>query len=197
MNGFIKKGTKKVYPFNSSKNIEHKGFSLFDYLENLKKNILNLFNIQQSTVLGLGFNDYRIVTPNTYEDLDYTDLSYNRYTNSNEFDVVSSGIWIKSFYKKNLLINLSTNIRADSGQDGLRYFRVEQWRDGSMINSEFSAVDVAGNGRANITIPAFFKVTYNDIIKIKAYGRTSDTFLLTRVNFEILKNNDNNYYENF
>lgn len=197
MNGFIKKGTNKVYPFNSSKNIEHKGFSLFDYIENLKKNILNLFNIQQSTVLGLGFNDYRIVTPNTYEDLDYTDLSYNRYTNSNEFDVVSSGIWIKSFYKKNLLINLSTNIRADSGQDGLRYFRVEQWRDGSMINSEFSAVDVAGNGRANITIPAFFKVTYNDIIKIKAYGRTSDTFLLTRVNFEILKNNDNNYYENF
>lgn len=197
MNGFLKKNNNKVYPFNSSKNIEHKGFSLFDYLENLKKNILNLFNIQQSTVLGLGFNDYRIVTPNTYEDLNYTDLAYNRYTNSNEFDVVSSGIWIKSFYKKNLVINLSTNIRADSGQAGLRYFRVEQWRDGSMINSEFSAVDIAGNGRANITIPAFFKVTYNDIIKIKAYGRTNDTFLLTRVNFEILKNNDNNYYENF
>lgn len=197
MNGFLKKNNNKVYPFNSSKNIEHKGFSLFDYLENLKKNILNLFNIQQSTVLGLGFNDYRIVTPNTYEDLNYTDLAYNRYTNSNEFDVVSSGIWIKSFYKKNLLINLSTNVRADSGQAGLRYFRVEQWRDGSMINSEFSAVDIAGNGRANITIPTFFKVTYNDIIKIKVYGRTNDTFLLTRVNFEILKNNDNNYYENF
>ena len=197
MNGFIKKGTNKVYPFNSSKNIEHKGFSLFDYIENLKKNILNLFNIQQSSILGIKFKDYNIVTPNTYEDLDYSDLEYSRYTNSNDFEVANSGIWIKSYYKKNLVINLYTNIRPDSGQDGLRYFRIEQWRNGSMIDSEFSAVYVDGNGRANITIPAFFKVTYNDNIKIKGYGLTYDTFLLTRANFEILKNNDNNYYENF
>ena len=47
MNGFINKGSNKVYPFNSSKNIEHKGLKLFDYIETLKKNIINLFNIMQ------------------------------------------------------------------------------------------------------------------------------------------------------
>ena len=45
MNGFIKKGNKKVYPFNSTKNIEHKGLKLYDHIELLKKNIVNLFNI--------------------------------------------------------------------------------------------------------------------------------------------------------
>lgn len=193
MNGYIKKSDKKVFPFNSSKNIEHKGIKLFDYIELIKKNIINLFNINQTGILGLRFIDYRIVTPDTYEDISYT-TEINRNNGNDDFYINANGIYIKSMYKKNLVINLSSNVRADSGQSSNRYMRVELWRNGSMIDSEFTSVYQVGNGRDNISIPVFFKVTYNDLIKIKAYGKVNDTFLLTRVNMELSKNNDIDYY---
>lgn len=194
MNGFIKKGDKKVYPFNSTKNIEHKGFNLYQYLDLLKKNIINLFNINQVSKAGIKFAEHRIVTSDTYEDITYT-TEYNRNDGNSDFEVTNNGIYIKSLYKKNLVINLSSNVRADSGQSSNRYLRVELWRNGSMIESEFTCVYQAGNGRNNITIPTFFKVTYNDCIKIKAYGKVNDTFLLTRINMELSKNNNLNYYD--
>lgn len=194
MNGFIKKGDKKVFPFNSTKNIEHKGIKLFDYIELLKKNIINLFNINQVSIFGISFNDYSLTTESTYEDINYTNTNYIRNNGNKDFEVTSSGIYIKSMYKKNLTINLSTNVRPDSGTGGLKYFRVELWRNGTMIESQFTATEVTNNGRANLTIPCFFKVTYNDVIKIKGYGKIYDTFLLTRVNFELSKNNDIDYY---
>ena len=194
MNGFIKKGDKKVFPFNSTKNIEHKGIKLFDYIELLKKNIINLFNINQVSIFGISFNDYSLTTESTYEDINYTNTNYIRNNGNKDFEVTSSGIYIKSMYKKNLTINLSTNVRPDSGTGGLKYFRVELWRNGTMIESQFTATEVTNNGRANLTIPCFFKVTYNDVIKIKGYGKIYDTFLLTRANFELSKNNDIDYY---
>lgn len=194
MNGFIKKGDKKVFPFNSTKNIEHKGIKLFDYIELLKKNIINLFNINQVSIFGISFNDYSLTTESTYEDINYTNTNYIRNNGNKDFEVTSSGIYIKSMYKKNLTVNLSTNVRPDSGTGGLKYFRIELWRNGTMIESQFTATEVTNNGRANLTIPCFFKVTYNDVIKIKGYGKIYDTFLLTRVNFELSKNNDIDYY---
>ena len=194
MNGFIKKGDKKVFPFNTTKNIEHKGIKLFDYIELLKKNIINLFNINQVSIFGISFNDYSLTTESTYEDINYTNTNYIRNNGNKDFEVTSSGIYIKSMYKKNLTVNLSTNVRPDSGTGGLKYFRVELWRNGNMIESQFTATEVTDNGRANLTIPCFFKVTYNDVIKIKGYGKIYDTFLLTRVNFELSKNNDIDYY---
>ena len=194
MNGFIKKGDKKVFPFNSTKNIEHKGIKLFDYIELLKKNIINLFNINQVSIFGISFNDYSLTTESTYEDINYTNTNYIRNNGNNDFEVTSSGIYIKSMYKKNLTVNLSTNVRPDSGTGGLKYFRIELWRNGNMIESQFTATEVTDNGRANLTIPCFFKVTYNDVIKIKGYGKIYDTFLLTRANFELSKNNDIDYY---
>ena len=195
MNGFLKKGSSKVYPINNTKNIEHNGFKLYDYIELLKTNIINLFNINQVSRIGLCFNDYHLTSTNTYEDLNYNDLTYNRNNGcSDDYEITSNGIYIKNKYKKNLLINLSTNVRPDSGQGGLKYFRVELWRNGSNIESQFTATEVTNNGRANLSIPCFFKVTYNDIIKIKGYGVASDTFLLTRVNMELSKQDDINYY---
>lgn len=194
MNGFIKKGNEKVFPFNSTKNIEHKGIKLFDYIELIKKNIINLFNINQVSIFGISFNDYSLTTESTYEDINYTSTNYMRNNGNNDFEVTSNGIYIKSMYKKNLTINLSTNVRPDSGTGGLKYFRVELWRNGTMIESQFTATEVTNNGRANLTIPCFFKVTYNDVIKIKGYGKIYDTFLLTRANFELSKNNDIDYY---
>lgn len=193
MNGFIKKGDKKVFPFNSTKNIEHKGIRLYDAIELLKNNIINLFNINQRSLLGLKFDEHRIITPDTYEDITYTTL-YNRNNGNKDFEVSANGIYIKSMYKKNLVINLSSNVRADSGQNSNRYMRIELWRNGSMIESEFTAVYQRGNDRNNISIPVFFKVTYNDLIKIKSYGKVNDTFLLTRVNMELSKNDNINYY---
>lgn len=194
MNGFIKKGNNKVYPFNSTKNIEHNGIKLFDYINILKKNIINLFNINQVSIFGISFNEYHLTTNSQYEDINYTSYEYKRDNGNNDFEVTSNGIFIKSMYKKNLTVNLSTNVRPDSGTGGLKYFRIELWRNGSLIESQFTATEVTNNGRANLTIPCFFKVTYNDVIKIKGYGIASDTFLLTRVNFELSKNNDINYY---
>ena len=194
MNGFIKKNDNKVYPFNSTKNIEHNGIKLFDYINILKKNIINLFNINQVSIFGISFNDYHLTTNSQYEDINYTSYEYKRDNGNNDFEVTSNGIYIKSMYKKNLTVNLSTNVRPDSGTGGLKYFRIELWRNGSLIESQFTATEVTNNGRANLTIPCFFKVTYNDVIKIKGYGIASDTFLLTRVNFELSKNNDINYY---
>lgn len=193
MNGFINKGDKKVYPFNSSKNIEHKGWKLFDYIETLKKNIINMFNITQTSLLGVKFADHRIVTADTYEDITYT-TEYNRNNGNSDFEFTESGIYIKSMYKKNLIINLSSNVRPDSGQTSNRYMRIELWRNGSMIDSEFTAVAQTGSDRNNICINTFFKCTYNDLIKIKAYGKVNDTFLLTRVNLELSKNNNIDYY---
>lgn len=193
MNGFIKKGDKKVFPFNSTKNIEHKGIRLYDSIELLKNNIINLFNINQRSLLGLKFDEHRIVTPDTYEDITYTTL-YNRNNGNEDFYINSNGIYIKSMYKKNLVINLSSNVRADSGQASNRYMRIELWRNGNMIESEFTAVYQRGNDRNNISIPVFFKVTYNDLIKIKAYGKVNDTFLLTKINMELSKNDNINYY---
>lgn len=194
MNGFIKKGDKKVFPFNSTKNIEHKGIKLFEYIEILKKNIINLFNINQVSRFGIGFNDYSLTTEASYEDINYTSTTYVRNNGNNDFEVTSNGIYIKSMYKKNLMIDISTNVRPDSGTGGLKYFRIEQWRNGSMIESQFTATEVTNNGRANLTIPCFFKVTYNDVIKIKGYGKIYDTFLLTRANLELSKNDDIDYY---
>lgn len=194
MNGFIKKGDNKVYPFNSTKNIEHNGIKLFDYINILKKNIINLFNINQVSIFGISFNEYHLTTNSQYEDINYTSYEYKRDNGNNDFEVTSNGIYIKSMYKKNLTVNLSTNVRPDSGTGGLKYFRIELWRNGSLIESQFTATEVTNNGIANLTIPCFFKVTYNDVIKIKGYGIASDTFLLTRVNFELSKNNDINYY---
>lgn len=193
MNGFIKKSGKKAYPFNTSKNIEHKGFKLYDYIEKLKMNIINLFNINQSSKLGVKFVECQISANDTYQDITYT-TEYARTDGNNDFEITANGIYIKSTYKKNLVINLSTNVRADSGIQAMRYMRVELWRNGSMVDSEFTAVGQSGNGRANITIPVFFKCTYNDVIKIKAYGKINDTFLLTRANIELSKNNDIDYY---
>ena len=193
MNGFIKKGDKKVFPFNSTKNIEHKGIRLYDAIELLKNNIINLFNINQKSIIGLRFAEHRIVTPDTYEDIDYT-TELNRNNGNEDFYINSNGIYIKSMYKKNLVINLSSNVRADSGQNSNRYMRIELWRNGSMIESEFTAVYQRGNDRNNISIPVFFKVTYNDLIKIKSYGKVNDTFLLTRLNMELSKNDNINYY---
>ena len=195
MSGYIKKGDKKEYPINTSKNIEHKGFKLFDYIETLKKNVINLFNINQKSVLGIAFNEYRITANDTYQDIDYTTV-YARNNGNSDFELSNTnGIYIKSMYKKNLVINLSSNVRADSGQSATRYMRVELWRGGSMIESQFTAVyQATGNDRANITIPVFFKVTYNDCIKIKAYGKVNDTFLLTRANIELSKNDNIDYY---
>lgn len=195
MNGFLKKGSVKEYPINTTKNIEHKGFKLYDYIELLKKNIINLFNINQVSRIGLAFNDYHLTRSNDYEDIDYTDLAYNRNNGcTDDYYINSNGIYIKSKYKKNLLINLSTNVRPDSGQGGLKYFRIELWRNGAYLESQFTATEVTNNGRANLSIPCFFKVTYNDLIKIRGYGVTSDTFLLTRVNMELSKQDDLNYY---
>lgn len=193
MNGFIKKGDKKVFPFNSTKNIEHKGIRLYDHIELLKNNIINLFNINQRSLLGLKFDEHRIVTPDTYEDITYTTL-YNRNNGNKDFEVTANGIYIKSMYKKNLVINLSSNVRADSGQNSNRYMRIELWRNGNMIESEFTSVYQVGNDRDNISIPVFFKVTYNDLIKIKAYGKVNDTFLLTKINMELSKNDNIDYY---
>ena len=193
MNGFIKKRDKKVFPFNSTKNIEHKGIRLYDAIELLKNNIINLFNINQKSIIGLRFAEHRIVTPDTYEDIDYT-TELNRNNGNEDFYINSNGIYIKSMYKKNLVINLSSNVRADSGQNSNRYMRIELWRNGSMIESEFTAVYQRGNDRNNISIPVFFKVTYNDLIKIKSYGKVNDTFLLTRLNMELSKNDNINYY---
>ena len=185
MKGFIKKGGNKAYPFNSSKNIEHKGLKLFDAIELLKKNIINLFNINQVSRFGISLNEYHLTSTSTYEDLNYTNT---------DFEVTSNGIYIKSMYKKNLTVNLSTNVRPDSGTGGLKYFKIELWRNGSMIESYFTATEVTNNGRANLTIPCFLKVTYNDLIKIKGYGNRSDTFLLTKANFELSKNDNISYY---
>lgn len=193
MNGFIKKGNKKVYPFNSTKNIEHKGLKLYDHIELLKKNVVNLFNITQTSIIGLSFAEHRITTNDTYQDITYT-TEYNRNNGNKDFEVTANGIYIKSMYKKNLLINLTSNVRADSGQEAMRYMRVELWRNGSMIESQFTAVGQVGNGRSNIGMSLFMKCTYNDLIKIKAYGKVNDTFLLTRVNMELSKNNDIDYY---
>ena len=194
MNGYIKKGDKKVFPFNSTKNIEHRGIKLFDYIEVLKKNIINLFNINQVSRFGISFNDYSLTTESNYEDISYTNTSYVRNNGNNDFEVTANGIYIKSMYKKNLTVNLSTNVRPDSGTGGLKYFRIELWRNGSMIEYQFTATEVTNNGRANLTIPCYFKVTYNDLIKIKGYGKIYDTFLLTRANFELSKNDDIDYY---
>ena len=194
MNGFIKKGDKKAYPFNSSKNIEHKGLRLFDTIELLKKNIINLFNINQVSRLGISFNEYHLTTTSNYEDINYTNTEYIRNNGNNDFEITSSGIYIKSMYKKNLTINLSTDVRPDSGTGGLKYFKIELWRNGSMIESYFTATEVTNNGRANLSIPCFLKVTYNDLIKIKGYGKASDTFLLTRANMELSKNDNIDYY---
>lgn len=193
MNGFIKKGDKKVFPFNSTKNIEHKGIRLYDAIELLKNNIINLFNINQKSIIGLRFAEHRQVTADTYEDIDYT-TELNRNNGNEDFYINANGIYIKSMYKKNLVINLSSNVRADSGQNSNRYMRIELWRNGSMIESEFTAVYQRGNDRNNISIPVFFKVTYNDLIKIKSYGKVNDTFLLTRVNMELSKNDNIDYY---
>ena len=194
MRGFIKKGENKAYPFNSSKNIEHKGLKLFDAIELLKKNIINLFNINQVSRFGISLNEYHLTSTSTYEDLNYTNTEYIRNNGNNDFEVTSNGIYIKSMYKKNLTVNLSTNVRPDSGTGGLKYFKIELWRNGSMIESYFTATEVTNNGRANLTIPCFLKVTYNDLIKIKGYGNTSDTFLLTKANFELSKNDNISYY---
>lgn len=194
MNGFIKKGDKKAYPFNSSKNIEHKGLRLFDVIELLKKNIINLFNINQVSRLGISFNEYHLTTTSNYEDINYTNTEYVRTNGNNDFEITSRGIYIKSMYKKNLTINLSTDVRPDSGTGGLKYFKIELWRNGSMIESYFTATEVTNNGRANLSIPCFLKVTYNDLIKIKGYGKASDTFLLTRANMELSKNDNIDYY---
>lgn len=194
MNGFIKKGSNKVYPFNSSKNIEHKGFKLYDYIELLKKNIINLFNINQVSRFGISLNEYSLTSDSQYEDLDYTDIDYQRNNGNKDFLVTNNGIYIKSLYKKNLTVNISTNVRPDSGIGGLKYFRIELWRNGSYVESQFTATEVTNNGRANLTIPCFFKVTYNDLIKIKGYGKPNDVFLLTRANFELSKNDDIDYY---
>ena len=194
MNGFIKKGNKKVYPINTSKNIEHKGFKLYDYIETLKKNIINLFNINQKSVLGVKYVDDRIATADTYENISYT-TEYARTNGNEDFELsATNGIYIKSQYKKNLVINLSSNVRADSGQDGYRYMRVELWRGGSMIESEFSRIYQRGNDCNMLFIPVFFKVTYNDCIKIKAYGKVNDSFILTRANLELSKNDNIDYY---
>lgn len=195
MNGFLKKNNEKVYPFNSTINIEHKGFKLFDYIELLKKNIINLFNINQVSRIGLSLNEYHLTQQSQYEDLDYTDIEYNRNNGCpDDYEINANGIYIKNKYKKNLLINVSTNVRPDSGTGGLKYFRIELWRNGAQIESQFTATEVTDNGRANLTIPCFFKVTYNDCIKIKGYGNPSDTFLLTRINMELSKQDDLNYY---
>lgn len=194
MRGFIKKGENKAYPFNSSKNIEHKGLKLFDAIELLKKNIINLFNINQVSRFGISLNEYHLTSTSTYEDLNYTNTEYIRNNGNNDFEVTSNGIYIKSMYKKNLTVNLSTNVRPDSGTGGLKYFKIELWRNGSMIESYFTATEVTNNGRANLTIPCFLKVTYNDLIKIKGYGNRSDTFLLTKANFELSKNDNISYY---
>lgn len=195
MNGFIKKGTEKEYPFNSSKNIEHKGFKLYDYIELLKKNIINLFNINQVSRIGLSFNESSLTSNETYEDLDYTNIEYNRNNGCpDDYLVNSNGIYIKNKYKKNLMVNLCTNVRPDSGQGGLKYFKIELWRNGSMIESFFTATEVTNNGRANLSLPCFMKVTYNDLIKIKGYGKRYDTFLLTKLNMELSKQDDINYY---
>lgn len=194
MSGFIKKENERKYPINTTKNIEHKGLNLFDTIEILKKNIINLFNINQISRFGISLNDYHLTTTSNYEDLDYTNTEYIRNNGNNDFEVTSNGIYIKSMYKKNLIVNLSTNVRPDSGTGGLKYFKIELWRNGSMIESYFTATEVTNNGRANLTIPCFFKVTYNDLIKIKGYGKISDTFLLTRANFELCKNDNISYY---
>lgn len=193
MNGFIKKGNKKVYPFNSTKNIEHKGLRLYDHIELLKKNVVNLFNITQTSIIGLSFAEHRITTNDSYQDITYT-TDYNRNNGNKDFEVTANGIYIKSMYKKNLLINLTSNVRADSGQQAMRYMRIELWRNGIMVDSQFTAVGQVGNGRSNICMSLFMKCTYNDLIKIKAYGKVNDTFLLTRVNMELSKNNDIDYY---
>lgn len=195
MSGFIKKENKRKYPINTTKNIEHKGLRLFDAIELLKKNMINLFNINQVSRFGISLNDYSLTTNNTYEDLAYTNYEYKRDNGNNDFEVTENGIYIKSLYKKNLVVNLSTNVRPDSGTGGLKYFRIELWRNGTMVDSQFTATEVTNNGRANLSIPCFFKVTYNDLIKIKGYGRISDTFLLTRCNLELSKNDNINYYD--
>ena len=194
MNGFIKKGDKKVFPFNSTDNIEHKGIKLSNYIELIKKNIINLFNINQVSKLGVSFNDYSLTLDSTYEDINYTNTDYIRNNGNKDFEITNNGIYIKSMYKKNLIVNLSTNVRPDSGTGGLKYFRIELWRNGAMRESQFTATEVTNNGRANLTIPCYFKVTYNDLIKIKGYGKIYDTFLLTRANLELSKNDDIDYY---
>ncbi len=195
MSGFIKQNDKRKYPINTSKNIEHKGLRLYYVIEVLKKNIINLFNINQVSRFGISINDYSLTTNNTYEDLNYTNTEYQRNNGNSDFEVTQNGIYIKSMYKKNLVVNLSTNVRPDSGTGGLKYFKIELWRNGSMVESFFTAAEVTNNGRANMTIPCYFKVTYNDLIKIKGYGRIYDTFLLTRANFELSKQDDISYYD--
>ena len=192
-NGFLNKNNNKILPFNSSKNIEHKGLRLFDYIENLKKNIINLFNTAYTSLVGIGFNTYIIQSNHYYENLNYNNTWYNRYTCNKDYEITTDGIVIKSATRVSMMI--VSEVRNLSNITEAKYLKVQVYRNGSLLNEEFTSVTISSGGNGILTLPYFYYANEGDIIKIQAYGSVNDSFYATRVNMELTQKNETNHYD--
>ncbi len=192
-NGFLNKNNNKVLPFNTSKNIEHKGLKLFDYIENLKKNIINLFNTSFISLVGICFNTYIIESTHVYEDLDYTNIWYNRSNCNKDYEITDEGIEVKSATRISMMI--VSEVRNLSNTTEAKYLKVQVYREGNMFNEEFTSTTIPSGGNGIITLPYFYYANEGDIIKIKAYGTVGDSFYSNRINMELSQKNETNHYD--
>lgn len=192
-NGFIKNTTDKLLPLNSSKNIEHKGLKLYDYLNNLKKNIVNMLNINSVTTVGIAFNTYTIQNDSTYENINYTDLKYNRSSCSDDYEVTSDGIVIKN--KNRCCFSISAEVRNRSNDSGQRYMKIEIYHDGTLTSEETISVSSSYEFEClNLTNQFYCYPSSGDTIKIKFYGFAGDVVNSVKVNM-VLNRENINYYD--
>lgn len=192
-NGYLTKGSNKVLPFNSSKNVEHKGLRLFDYIENLKTNIINMININNITTIGLGWDSYTIQNDNTYENINYTNYKYSRSSCNKDYEITSDGIVIKN--KNRCLLSISSEIRNRSGDNGQRYMKVQIYHEGSLTSEEMVSVSSTYEYEClNINNQFYCYPSEGDIIKIQFYGYAGDIVNSVRVNM-ILNREEINYFE--
>lgn len=192
-NGFLNKLNNKLLPFNSSKNIEHKGLRLFDYLDNLKKNIVNMIDIKDITTIGLAWNPYTLESDATYEEITYSDIKYSRSSNPKDYEVTSDGIVIKN--KNRCCLSICSELRNRSADSGQRYMKVEIWHEGVMTSEEFISVSSTYEYECiNISNLFYCYPSSGDIIKIKFYGFAGDIVNSLKVNM-VLNRENINYYD--
>lgn len=148
-------------------------------IDDIITSVLEDYN--QISLLGVKFNSNIIANDDTFEDIKYLETEYIKNNGIEDFEITNNGIVVKSTSKNNLLVNLNSIVRDDSQVSGSKYIKIEIWRNGILVNSDYTFAS-CNNEVINLNLSSYFKVRFNDLIKIKIFGKKDDNFLLTRIN---------------
>lgn len=182
-----------VLNYNSEKNIESKKLSLDNYLDLMKKELINCIYNNYKYEQFFAYGGHTISANDTYEYLKANEITtqFNGRSNCVEspFSIdENNDIYVNNLGGKIsfLQIDFSTQLFSNSNVNGNKYIQIQLVRNSSAIETVNKSVTTNVNGqRIPLSINLGIIAEEGDIIKFGVYGKQNDLFQNTTVNLSL------------